>query len=158
MSQPPQQPQPAWNAQPEHTTWGAPPPQAPQQPKKNGPKIALIGCGSILALVVIIGIIGAATGGGNDGAPLSESAAVMCESFVKKNLKSPGTADFPGVTDTDYAKTKTISDTRPWKYKVTGVVDSQNGFGATVRTDYACTVSTKDNDTWTLDDLDMTPR
>lgn len=92
------------------------------------------------------------------GEPLSESAAVMCEQFVKKNLKSAGSAEFPGVTDADYAKTTTLSNAKPWKYKVTGVVDSDNSFGASVRSDYVCTVSTKDNDTWTLDDLDLTPR
>jgi hypothetical protein len=93
-----------------------------------------------------------------DGKPLDEAAAVMCEDFVKQRLKSPGTAEFPGVTDADYAKTNVLSDTKPWKYKVTGVVDSQNGLGATVRSDYVCAVSTKDNDTWTLDDMKLTQR
>lgn len=92
------------------------------------------------------------------GEPLSESAAVMCEGFIKKRLTSPGSAEFPGVTDSDYAKTTTLSDTKPWKYKVTGVVDSDNALGAKVRADYVCTVSTKDDDTWTLDDLDLTQR
>ncbi|MDX3235666.1 hypothetical protein PV392_08195 [Streptomyces sp. ME03-5709C] len=93
-----------------------------------------------------------------DGKPLSESAAVMCETFVKRQLKSPATADFPGVTDPDYAKTTTLHDTKPWKYKVVGVVDSENSFGAKVRSNYTCTVSTKDDDTWTLDDMDLTQR
>lgn len=93
-----------------------------------------------------------------DGKPLDEAAAVMCEDFVKRQLKSPGTAEFPGALDADYAKTSVLSDTKPWKYKVTGVVDSQNSFGATVRNDYVCTVSTKDDDTWTLDDMQMTQR
>lgn len=105
----------------------------------------------ILATIVL-------TGCSSTDKPLSESAAVMCESFVKRQLKSPGTADFPGVTDADYAKTTTLSDTKPWKYKVTGVVDSENTLGATVRSNYVCTVSTKDNDTWTLEDLDLTER
>ncbi|MFE5544575.1 hypothetical protein ACFQ71_12235 [Streptomyces sp. NPDC056534] len=93
-----------------------------------------------------------------DGKPLDESAAIMCEDFVKQRLKSPGTAEFPGVTDSDYAKTTVLSDTKPWKYKVTGVVDSQNGLSATVRSNYECTVSTKDDDTWTLDDMKLTQR
>ncbi|MFI2367289.1 hypothetical protein [Streptomyces sp. NPDC018833] len=93
-----------------------------------------------------------------DGKPLDTSAAVMCEDFVKQRLKSPGTAKFPGVTDGDYATTTVLSDTKPWKYKVVGVVDSQNGFGATVRSNYTCTVSTEDDDTWTLDDMQLTQR
>ncbi|MFD5425222.1 hypothetical protein [Streptomyces sp. NPDC127084] len=95
---------------------------------------------------------------GGDGSPDGHSAAIMCEDFVKDRLKSPGTAEFPGVMDSDYAKTTVQSGTKPWKYEVTGVVDSQNGFGATVRSNYVCTVSTKDNETWTLDDMQLTQR
>ncbi|NUS29800.1 MAG: hypothetical protein HOV92_37055 [Streptomyces sp.] len=94
----------------------------------------------------------------SDGKPLDGAAAVMCEDFVKQRLKSPGTADFPGVMDADYANTKVLSDTRPWKYEVTGVVDSQNGFGATVRSNYVCTVSTRDDKTWTLNDMQIAER
>lgn len=102
----------------------------------------------------------AATVAGCSGSsePLSTSAEVMCEDFVKERLTSPGTADFPGPLDSDYATTEVLSHTKPWKYRVTGVVDSQNGFGATVRSDYVCTVSTKDDDTWILDDMQLAQR
>jgi hypothetical protein len=148
VSQPPHRQQPAW---------GTPPPQPTPPPKKGNPKVAAIGCASLLAVIVAVGVIAVATDD-SDGKPLDESAAVMCEEFVKKRLKSPGSAEFPGVMDSDYAKTTTLSSNKPWKYKVTGAVDSQNGFGATVRSDYICTVSTQDNDTWTLDDLDLIQR
>ncbi|WP_340382292.1 hypothetical protein U5640_36305 [Streptomyces sp. SS7] len=138
-----------------------PPRPAAPEPPKNNPKQVAIGCVIILALIA--GVIGIAvammdSSNGGDGKPGDHAAAIICEDFVKQRLKSPSTADFPGVTDADYAKTTTLSDTKPWKYKVTGVVDSQNGFGAIVRSAYVCTVSTKDNDTWTLNDLDMTQR
>ncbi|MFJ4902916.1 hypothetical protein [Streptomyces sp. NPDC088727] len=88
--------------------------------------------------------------------PTGQGAAVMCEKFVKERLKSPGTADFSGVSDTQI---KTISGSKPWRYLVTGYVDSQNGFGATVRNTYTCDVSTKDNDTWSLTrDVDLKQR
>lgn len=143
-----------------HPQQPEPRPAAPEPPKNN-PKHLAIGCTAMLALAVIIGIaIAAVTDGGDDDSkPAGDhAAAIMCEDFVKQRLKSPSTARFPGVTDTDYATTKVLSDTKPWKYQVTGVVDSQNGFGATVRSTYVCTVSTKDKDTWTLNDLDMTQR
>lgn len=54
MSHQPYQQQPAW---------GTPP--APQPPKRNGRKIAAIGCGGTLAVLVIAGIIGIATSGSN---------------------------------------------------------------------------------------------
>ncbi|MFE0142190.1 hypothetical protein [[Kitasatospora] papulosa] len=111
------------------------------------------------AALIAAGLLATLTAcGSGDGKPLDESAAVMCEDFVKQRLKSPGTAEFPGVTDGDYAKTTVLSDVKPWKYKVTGVVDSQNSFGATVRSNYTCTTSTKDDDTWTLDDIQLTQR
>ncbi|MGW9597382.1 hypothetical protein ACWHLZ_44780 [Streptomyces chartreusis] len=108
------------------------------------------------AIVITSGLLTACDTG--DGDPLSESAAVMCEDFVTQRLKSPGTAEFPGVWDADYAVTKVLSDTKPWKYEVTGVVDSENSFGGIVRSEYVCTVSTKDDDTWTLDDMQLTQR
>ncbi|WP_435610881.1 hypothetical protein [Streptomyces sp. C10-9-1] len=95
---------------------------------------------------------------GTEDAPMDQAAAVMCEQFVKERLKSPGTAEFPSGWDSDYAQTTVLSDTKPWKYEVTGVVDSQNAFGATVRSTYTCTVSTKDNSAWTLDDMQLTSR
>lgn len=94
-----------------------------------------------------------ACGDSGDSKPLDQGAAVMCEGFVKKKLKSPGSAKFSGVTDT---KIKTLSDKKPWKYKVTAYVDSENDFGALIRNGYNCTISTKDNDTWTLNKLDFT--
>ncbi|MFJ5059039.1 hypothetical protein ACIP96_06420 [Streptomyces nigra] len=109
-----------------------------------------------IAAVLTAALLTACSAG--DGKPLGEAAAVMCEDFVKQRLTSPGTAEFPGVTDSDYAQTKVLSDTKPWKYKVTGVVDSQNRLGATVRSNYVCTVSTKNDETWHLDDMQITDR
>lgn len=79
-------------------------------------------------------------------------ATIMCEKFVKQRLKSPGSADFSGASDTTVT---TISGSAPWKYRVAGHVDSDNSFGASVRNTYDCTASTPDGDTWTLDNLDM---
>lgn len=117
-------------------------------------KILTFGCLPITALLVIVIAI-AATSDSDTGStePSEQMAAVMCEGFVKKRLKSPGSAEFSGVTDTDIT---TVSDKKPWQYKVTAYVDSQNSFGAKIRNNYVCTISTKDNHNWTLDDLDMT--
>lgn len=90
---------------------------------------------------------------GTDDKPDSIAADVMCHEFVKKQLKSPGTAKFAGVTEYKY---KTLHATKPWKFRITSWVDSQNSFGGVVRNPYVCTVSTKDNDTWHLDDLQFT--
>lgn len=109
--------------------------------------------GLSVATVLTAGLLATLTACGGNGAPLEQSSAVMCEGFVKKRLKSPGSAEFSGVSDT---KIKTISNKKPWRYLVTGYVDSQNSFGAKVRNNYTCDISTKDDDTWTLGRMDMT--
>ena len=106
------------------------------------------------AALIAAGLL-ALAGCSSDGAPLDQSAAVMCEKFVEKRLKSPGSADFSGVSDT---KIKVVSDKKPWRYLVTGYVDSQNSFGGKVRSNYTCDISTKDDDTWDLADLELTER
>jgi hypothetical protein len=57
-------------------------------------------------------------------------AKAVAEGQVKTLLKSPSTAKFSGLRDT---KIEPIVD----GHKVTGYVDSQNSFGATIRTSYS---------------------
>lgn len=57
---------------------------------------------------------------------------VLSEELVKKVLKSPSTAKFCKSTEYRYAKENGI-------IKCQGYVDSQNSFGATVRTNYMLT-------------------
>lgn len=54
---------------------------------------------------------------------------VACESEVKANLKAPSTASF--------SSTASGGD---GQFTVTGTVDAQNGFGATVRNSFECSV------------------
>ncbi|MCB5168013.1 hypothetical protein LG634_24695 [Streptomyces bambusae] len=79
-------------------------------------------------------------------------ATIMCEKFVKQRLKSPGSANFSGASDTSVTA---ISSSAPWKYQVMGHVDSDNSFGASIRNTYDCTASTPDGETWTLDNLSL---
>lgn len=58
------------------------------------------------------------------------TAVVACEGIVKQNLKSPSTASFDSEA----------RDTGERTWEVVGVVDSQNSFGATVRSEFACAV------------------
>lgn len=59
----------------------------------------------------------------------SHGAYWCSQSYVKANLKSPASADFP------------LSDYKSWRldtanYVIKGYVDSQNGFGAMIRTNW----------------------
>jgi hypothetical protein len=62
------------------------------------------------------------------------------EQFIPPHLKAPATAKFSGDT--------VVFDGTA--YQVTGSVDSQNSFGALVRSSFTCTVHSS-GDTWVLD-------
>lgn len=59
------------------------------------------------------------------------------EDFVKKKLKSPSTAEFPGTVEKD----KHIKELGDGKYKIDSWVDSQNSYGAQIRTNFSCTIT-----------------
>ena len=50
-----------------------------------------------------------------------------CQNVVRDNLRSPSTADFVGFPEVNGSI-------------ITGQVDAQNGFGATVRSSFQCTI------------------
>lgn len=56
----------------------------------------------------------------------------MAQSFVKDNLKSPKSADFPTYGDSQVSITNSGS-----YYKVTGYVDAENSFGTEVRATFS---------------------
>ena len=65
--------------------------------------------------------------------------------FVKQSLKSPSTAEFPG-TDEKLRQVKHLGD---FRYQINSWVDSQNGFGAMVRSGFECIVKIdKENSTY----------
>lgn len=73
------------------------------------------------------------------------AAIAACETFVQNGLTSPGSAHFH--TPFSYSG----SGDGPWL--INASVDSQNGFGALVRTLYTCTVTRDSSGDWHLDDL-----
>lgn len=79
----------------------------------------------------------------------SVTAEVMCEQFVEQRLKSPASAEFSGQAS------KSLGGT---KWEVTGTVDSQNSFGAMMRSAYTCTLkgpAAKDDDMWTAESVEL---
>lgn len=75
------------------------------------------------------------------------NAFVMAQSFVKKCLKAPSTADFPYYNKGD------VQDGGTKIWIVNSYVDSQNSFGAMMRTYYRAKVMDLGNDKWKLLDL-----
>jgi hypothetical protein len=95
-------------------------------PPPERPKFAAV------ALLVALLAVGCATHTDSD-------AQVMCEQIVKDRLRSPGTADFSGVSTIKTGDQRTV----------TGAVDSDNLLGATVRNNFTCVLKPA-GDSWDL--------
>ncbi len=73
--------------------------------------------------------------------------------FVKESLKSPSTADFGSVLG-DFQNPKQVCETQGEKtWRCRGWVDSQNGFGAMIRTRFVAVVKHVGGDNWKLEHL-----
>jgi len=77
-------------------------------------------------------------GGSNPG-----GAYAACERAVETELVSPGSAEFSGATGSE------IEEVSEGLYAIRGYVDSENSFGASLRTDFTCRVA-EDGDDWDL--------
>lgn len=97
---------------------------------------AKIGGGALGGLAVaIVAVVALAGGGGGDG-PAGDSPQVRaaaaeraCQDMVRDQLRSPASAQFSDVTSTGGG---------PWT--VTGSVDADNAFGASLRSTWSCQV------------------
>lgn len=79
----------------------------------------------------------------------SGAACVMMEDFVKERLKSPSTAKFPRAIEHD------VSCPEPGRYIIKSWVDSQNSYGAMIRTYFVCEVKQIDDYKWRLISLEF---
>ena len=107
--------------------------------------------GLILILFIVGAVIYGCSNSGSDSSDPDDGgggsmAEQMCEQFVTDRLKAPSTAEFPGGEVTDVGADE---------YEVVGSVDSQNGFGAMIRTGYTCTIRYAGGDKWTLVSLNL---
>lgn len=105
-------------------------------------KYAGVSCLSVIALVIVLFLIGTFSGDDTDEGT-TYGAQSACEDFVKGRLKAPGTADF---SNTQSQETAT-------GWTVTGAVDSENSFGASLRMTYTCKVTYSGDSNWKLQDI-----
>ena len=75
-------------------------------------------------------------------------AWVYMQRFVEKRLKSPKTADFP------FGGYRHVTPLKNGRYKVDSYVDSQNSFGADVRTYFSGVIKKSENG-WRLESLNF---
>ena len=78
------------------------------------------------------------------------TAYYMMEGFVKDRLKSPKTADFPGTLD---GRDKHVTYLKNQKYRIVSYVDSQNSFGALIRTHFIGEIEQIEKDRWQMNSL-----
>jgi len=109
-----------------------------------------------LGVLVVIGIFtGSSTGGAGTGSGSDQklTAFDMCKDFVKDRLKAPSSAKFRNFFQDDGEVVVDGSGSGP--YTVVSSVDSQNGFGAQLRTDFTCRVTNTSGDNWRLDSISL---
>ena len=109
------------------------------------------GCGCLIFIVLAIALFISTCVGGGTPAPEHDaiSAYVMAQDFVEAELKAPKTADFPYSGDAD------IQYSGDGRYTINSYVDSENSFGATIRTYFTAVVKYQGNQKWTLENLNL---
>lgn len=113
----------------------------------------------VLSVIGFAFFIVIASGSGDDRTPEQKAkdncedttmAFIMSQNFVKKHLKSPSTAEFP-YSHNDGVRITYQGDC---KHEIWAYVDSQNSFGATIRTKYYAVVKNQyGTDKWMLIDI-----
>jgi uncharacterized protein YceK len=108
----------------------------------------------LIALVLIVSLISNCATQIEQTSPKEDTADKqdafsMSKQFVTEYLKAPSTADFPSYTESF------VIDLGEERYIVSAYVDSENSFGAKLRTPYTCTLSYESNNMWRLDSMDI---
>lgn len=114
--------------------------------ENNGKRSLGCGGGFLIAvvIVVILGLIGNNIGASEK--PNEYEAKQICEDAVERNLKSPATATYDSRVQ--------IKSDNENDYRILTEVDSQNGFGAMVRTNFSCNLTwSPEAKKWTLDKI-----
>ena len=84
-------------------------------------------------------------------------AWAMARKFVKAQLTSPSTADFGSVFGEAQVPGEIVTALGNRTYCVRAWVDSQNSFGATVRTRFTCEVRDNGGGSWSCTSLTFDP-
>lgn len=111
--------------------------------KKDDGRAFLKGClGLFVGLAVLLfGTMFACSvmgGSDEDRGPSEVEVRNQCREWAKDHLRSPSTAEFSG---------EQVRSAGTDEWTVTGSIDAQNAFGATVRATYTCDIRL-DGDTW----------
>ncbi len=94
----------------------------------------------LASILTIFTFIFLAYGSDNESSSSDNSKKLLAynyaEDFVKQRLKSPSTAEFPGL----FEKADHIIELGTNEFQINSWVDSQNGFGAMIRSYFSCKI------------------
>lgn len=98
---------------------------------------------AFMIIVGILGIIGIAMYSPDNKAKKPaktgpSTALTQCRNAVRADLKNPRSANFKGVFDSPLNDVTSLGSRR---FRITSWVEAQNGFGATIRRTFSCTVN-----------------
>lgn len=120
------------------------------------------GCIAAASIAAVVVLSGCSSGSSSDPAATKTDAERVCKEWVKDKLKAPSTAKFSDVhshawgDETDRANAVEAGVEMPsdipstvtgYVVSVTGSVDSQNSFGAMLRTTWTCAAALN-GDNW----------
>ena len=98
----------------------------------NNSKNLLIGCAIVLVVLLICIVLTFAFFNIGSTPNYKTTAYIMCQLQVQNSLKAPSTAKFPSSIEID------IHDLGNNTFDMNSYVDSQNSFGAMLRTQFYC--------------------
>ena len=120
--------------------------QAKLKAEENA-KFTKYGCINCLELVILIAMIVALMPKSQKTEKDSEIMAyIMAQNFIRRQLNSPSTADFPSlVMNAGEVRILKLND---GSYRVSAWVDAQNVFGAKLRKNWVCELKEASKDNW----------
>jgi hypothetical protein len=84
------------------------------------------------------------------GSVAKDTAYFASQDFVKRNLKSPSSAKFPNSNVPGVS----VTELGECRFRITGYVDANNSFGASIRTPYSMTVKSEEGSiSYNLEDI-----
>jgi len=117
--------------------------------KQYGPRDWAAGAVVGIAILALAIWIKSSPGTGDKMCADKGYAWVMAGKFVKQRLKSPDTANFPHQPDS-------YSYSGECRHSIVGTVDSQNGFGAMIRSTFSVTmIYRQKEDKWKAENLQI---
>ena len=107
--------------------------------------------GCLIPIVILIWLLSSCEWKSKPACESDIEAFVIAQDFVKRQLRSPSTANFPRITDPGVSSTPTTLVDGRCGFDVQLYVDAQNAFGGTVRENFSITVAPDgESGSWSL--------